>query len=195
MNQETEKIFRNRDNWAGGFYGLYFQVCSSEDHEPIKLYTKYIWELNCVYGTLNDEYIKIPIKNNPNEFNKGVLKIKGYEIPFVTGNVCEENGYNWFDISIATAMIEIIFGAEYITWNANPNVPNELKIFFDNIAKELYKVYPFQLGMTGFQISGINYIEDILKNKLKYDCADSYYIGNNYYDKLSPEMKKIVKLV
>jgi hypothetical protein len=201
MKQETKELFLSEDNIYGGFYELVFQVCPNDNNDPIKLYTEYIWNLNCVFGPLNLDFIKIPINNHHDTddtviINNGILILDNYEIPFKTINVCEEIGSNWFDISINTPIIEKVFGKEYIIEDSvNPNIPNELKVFFQKIAKELYKIYPFQLGMSGYEVSGINSIENVLKKEIDNNKYISYYIGNNYYNKLSLNTKKYVILI
>jgi hypothetical protein len=198
MKQETKELYLNKNNKCGGFYELAIQVCSSENSEPIKLYTNYIWNLNYIYGPLDNYFQKISINNNQDGiiFNNGILKIKDYEIPFLTINICEENGFNWFDISIYTQIIEKIFGNKYVVWNNRPKIPKEIKDFFDNIVKELYKIYPFLLGVSGFEVSGLNYIENIINNNFMYnDMISNYYIGSNYYDKINKNNIKIIKIM
>jgi hypothetical protein len=74
-----------------------------------------------------------------------------------------ETGFNWFDICFYTAAIEKVFGAEYQTWSENPKVPKQLTDFFTSILKALYKIYPFELAMLDFEVSGQYYFEDLMK--------------------------------
>ena len=195
MKQNTKQIFLDQNYKCGEFYELCIQVCPSKDNDPIILYTNYLWTLDYVYGPLNECFDNIPIENEINSINHGILMLDNYEIPFCTINVCEENGYNWFDISIYKSVIEKIFGKRYIALNEISKMPNILKIFFERIAYELYKIYPFQLGIRGVEVSGYNNIKNILDNDLEDDKLIEYYIGNNNYHKLSSNNKNIITLI
>jgi hypothetical protein len=192
MKQETKEIYLDEKYQCGGFYEFCIQVCSYNDCEPIKQYTNYIWNLDYVYGPVDKNFDKIKIDNSKDCSNYGVLMLAEYEIPFLTINVCEDIGYNWFDISIYTAVIEKIFGKEYIVWNENLNIPILLKSFWEKIAKELYNIFPFQLGISGFEVSGEKYIEEIMEKELKENKFITYYIGENNYELLSPNNKRNV---
>jgi hypothetical protein len=78
-----------------------------------------------------------------------------------------ETGFNWFDICFYTAAIEKVFGSEYQTWTENPKVPITLKKFFTTVLKQLYKIYPFQLAILDFEVSGQYYLDN-LKTPLTY---------------------------
>jgi len=195
MKQETKEIYLNNEYKKGGFYELSIQVCPNNNFNPIQKYTNYIWDLDYVYGPLDKNYNLINVNNKKNIFNNGILIINEYEIPFLTMNICEDTGYNWFNISICVGVIEKIFGNEYIVWNENPNIPKILKIFHKDIIKELYKIFPFELGISGFQVSGIKYLEDLIKTEFKKGNSTIYYIGNNNYERLSTNNKNNVELI
>jgi hypothetical protein len=110
-------------------------------------------------------------------------------------NICENSGYNWFDISICVGVIEKIFGGKHIVWNENPNIPCLLQSFHKDIAKKLYGIFPFELGISGLEVSGVNYMEDLIKTELEEDNAIIYYLGNNNYERLSVHNKNIVELI
>ena len=155
---------------TGGFYELAIQVCPSADNEPIKLYTDFIWTLKNVDGPfdVNNNSITIDIVNIQ---HLGILHLDNYSIPFMTYNIREEEpvetGFNWFDICFYTAAIEKVFGSEYQTWTENPKVPITLKKFFTTVLKQLYKIYPFQLAILDFEVSGQYYLDN-LKTPLTY---------------------------
>lgn len=188
-------ILYNKELRTGGFYELAIQVCSSIDNEPIKLYSDYIWKLNNVYGTFDVNHNSIPIDIENIQHN-GVLHLDNYAIPFMTYNIREdepvETGFNWFDICFYTTAIEYVFGVEYQTWTENPKVPKELTDFFTKILKDLYKIYPFELAISGFEVSGQYYLNDLTK-PLTNNWGDSkFYIGQKNYSLIATENKKNV---
>jgi hypothetical protein len=195
MKQKTKEIYLNDEYKCGGYYDLSIQVCPNSNIEPIKKYTNYIWNLNYIHGPLDKKYNKTKIDTNKNGFNNGILILNEYEIPFITMNICEYDGFNWFNISITATVIEKVFGNEYIVWNKNPNIPILLKEFHKHIVEELYKVFPFELGISGFEVSGEKYIEDLKTNEIKKSSSIIYYVGKNNYEHLSINNKNNIELI
>lgn len=191
----TKDIFLDKKLRVGGFYELAIQVCPSVDNEPIKLYTDFIWTLKNIEGPFDINYNPITV-NIANNQHDGVLHLDNYAIPFLTYNIREdqpiETGYNWFDICFYTATIEKVFGSEFQTWTENPKVPDELKNFFVTTLKQLYKIYPFQLAIFDFEVSGQYYLDD-LKNPLTNGWTpSSFFVGQDNYERISTDNKKIV---
>ncbi|MCU0436004.1 MAG: hypothetical protein MUC87_21275 [Bacteroidia bacterium] len=180
---------------TGGFYELAIQVCPSADSEPVKQYTDYIWSLDNVAGPFDVNSNPIPI-DILNISHDGILNLGSYSIPFLTYNIREdqpvETGFNLFDICFYTSAIENVFGAEYQTWTENPKVPSELEKFFATIVKKLYEIYPFQLAILGFEVSGMYYLND-LKTELIPDCETSrFFVGQDNYELISIANRKFV---
>lgn len=186
-------IFLDKDLRVGGFYELAIQVCPSINNEPIRLYTDFIWSLKNVEGPFDINYnsIKVDIANIQ---HNGVLHLDNFAIPFMTYNIKEaepiETGFNWFDICFYTATIEKVFGSEYQTWTENPNVPKQLKQFFHRTLKQLFGIYPFQLAILDFEISGQYYLDDLKKALTNSWTPSSFFVGKVNYELVSPENKK-----
>ena len=191
----SKDIFLDKELKKGGFYELAIQVCPSADNEPIKLYTDFIWTLKNVEGPFNFDYKKISVDIENIQHN-GILTLDNYVIPFMTYNIREdepiESGFNWFDICFYTTAIEKIFGEEYQTWTENTKVPTEIKIFFVNIVKELYNVYPFQLATIDFEVSGQYYLDN-LKEPLTHSWTPTnFFVGQDNYEKISSTIRNFV---
>jgi hypothetical protein len=191
----SNDILLDKELRTGGFYELAIQVCSSADNEPIKLYTDFIWTLKNVEGPfdVNNNSIKIDIVNIQ---HLGILHLDNYSIPFMTYNIREdepvETGFNWFDICFYTAAIEKVFGSEYQTWTENPKVPITLKKFFTTVLKQLYKIYPFQLAILDFEVSGQYYLDN-LKTPLTYGWTpSSFFVGQDNYQHIAKDNGKFV---
>lgn len=194
---EQKNIFLDKDLRCGGFYELAIQVCPSIDNDPIKLYTDFIWTLNNVSGPFDEDFKTIET-NIENFQHLGLIRLDNFEIPFMTYNIREdepiETGFNWFDICFYTAAIEKVFGAEYQTWTENPKVPKQLTDFFTSVLKALYKIYPFELAMLDFEVSGQYYFED-LKKPTNTWAFSAFFVGQNKYDLVAVENRKYVKKI
>jgi len=194
----SNDILFNKELRTGGFYELAIQVCPSEDNDPIKLYTDYIWTLKNVFGPFDVNHNSIPI-DIQNIQHLGVLHLDGYAIPFMTYNIREdepiETGFNWFDICFYTAAIEQVFGSEYQTWTENPKVPRPLTDFFNKTIKDLYKICPFKLAMIDFEVSGQYYLDDLKRPFSNNLTTSNFYVGQDKYESISSENRKFVKRI
>lgn len=195
---ELKDIFLDKDLRCGGFYELAIQVCPSIDNDPIKLYTDFIWTLNSVSGPFDEDFktIQTDIENFQ---HRGLIRLGNFDIPFMTYNVREtepiETGFNWFDICFYTAAIEHVFGSEYQTWTENPKVPKELTNFFTKTLKDLYKIFPFELAMLDFEVSGQYYLDDLTKPLTNNWTTSNFYVGQKEYDLIATENRKFVKRI
>jgi len=106
-----------------------------------------------------------------------------------------ETGFNWFDICFYTAAIEHVFGAEYLTWTENPNVPKELSGFFMRTIKQLYTIYPFQLAMLDYEISGQYYLNDLQKPLTNNWTSSAFYVGQYSFEQIANENKRFATKV
>lgn len=188
----TKDLFLDKELKTGGFYELAIQVCPSADNDPIKLYTDYIWSLKNIEGPFDINYHKIPI-DIANIRHDGIMHLSNHAIPFMTYNIREdepvETGFNWFDICFYSGAIEKVFGAEYQTWTETPKVPNELNRFFMTTLKKLFAIYPFQLAILGFEVSGLYYLE-YLKTVLTNVWAPSFFVGQDNYENIAEGYRK-----
>jgi len=194
---EQKNIFLDKDLRCGGFYELAIHVCPSIHNDPIKLYTDFIWTLNNVSGPFDEDFNTIQT-NIENFQHRGLIRLDNFDIPFMTYNIREdepiETGFNWFDICFYTAAIEKVFGAEYQTWTENPKVPKQLTDFFTSALIALYKIYPFELAMLDFEVSGQYYFED-LKKPTNTWANSAFFVGQNKYDLVAVENRKYVKKI
>ena len=192
---DTRDLFFDKELRTGGFYELSIQVCPSADNEPIKLYTDFIWKLKNVEGPFDNDFktISADIQNIE---HKGILHLDDYAIPFMTYNIREdepiETGFNWFDICFYTAAIEKVFGSEYLTWTENPKVPAQLNNFFTTTIKKLYEIYPFQLAIRDFEVSGQYYLENLSTELDNEWLVSKFYVGQENYNKVSEPNKTFV---
>jgi hypothetical protein len=188
---ELKELFLNPELRTGGFYELAIQVCPSANNLPIKNYTNYIWEQNYIEGPFDENFNLISVKIENNQ-HRGVITFGDYKIPFMTYNIREdepiETGYNWFDICFYTAAIEHVFGEEYQTWINPPKVPIELNIFLKKIAVELYKIFPFQLALKDFEVSGEYYLKDLEEN-LVLPYRPQFMIGKDNIENIKESNK------
>ncbi|KZS40089.1 hypothetical protein AWE51_25470 [Aquimarina aggregata] len=195
---ESKEIFLDKNLRCGGFYELAIQVCPSIDNVPIKLYTDFIWTLNNVSGPFDEDYktIRTDIENIQ---HRGLIRLDDFVIPFMTYNIREtepiETGFNWFDICFHTAAIEHVFGSEYQTWTENLKVPKQLTDFFNSTLKDLYKLFPFELGILDFEVSGQYYLDDLKKPLTNTWTNSNFYLGRENFDLIAPENRKIVKQI
>ncbi|NHM08329.1 hypothetical protein G4D82_13960 [Flavobacterium sp. CYK-4] len=195
---KSSDILLDKEIRTGGFYELAIQVCHSIDNEPIRHYTEFIWSLENVIGPFDVNNNPIPV-DIANIQHIGVLQLENYAIPFMTYNIREEEpietGFNWFDICFYATAIEKVFGAEYQTWTENPKVPEQLKMFFAKTLKELYKIYPFQLAILDYEVSGQYYLDN-LKTPLTYGWTpSSFFVGKDNYKHISKDNRKFVSII
>lgn len=194
----SKKLFLNEQLKCGGFYELSIQVCPSIDNEPIKKYTDYIWTLENVEGPYDIDFNKIKADIVNIEHN-GILHLDKFKIPFRTYNICEdepiETGYNWFDIYFYTSAIEEIFGEEYKTWTENPKCPKQIKDFFLGTMKQLYKLFPFQLAIIDFEVSGMYYLENLKIDMTGEWLTSKFYVGQENYKLITDNNKRFVTVV
>lgn len=195
---EQKSIFLDKDLRCGGFYELAIQVCPSVDNDPIKLYTDFIWTHKNVLGPFDEDFntIQTDIENFQ---HRGLIKLDNFVIPFMTYNIREtepiETGFNWFDICFYTAAIEYVFGSEYQTWTENPKVPKELTDFFIKTLKDLYKIFPFELAMLDFEVSGQYYLDDLAKPLTNNWTTSTFYVGQKNYELIATENRNFIKQV
>ena len=194
---DEKEIFLDESLKTGGFYELSIQVCPSIDNQPIKLYTDFLWSLDNVDGPYDNEFSKTSLEV-ANLEHRGLMTLENKLIPFRTFNIREdepiETGFNWFDIYFYTAAIEQIFGNEYKTWTETPNPPKAFTDFFHWTMNELYKIYPFQLALIDFEVSGQYYLSD-LKEKTIDLTTTKFYVGHDNIKLITEENKKLVTVI
>lgn len=192
---DPKDLFLDTELQCGGFFELSIQVCPSIDNEPIKLYTDYIWTLDGVSGPFDEDFRATPIDLEGFRHD-GLLRLGDFLIPFMTCNVHEteriETGFNWFDICFYTEAIMYVFGSEYQTWTEDPKVPQELTDFFRKTVKDLYQIFPFQLAMVDFEVSGEYYLESLSKPLNHRWTTTEFYVGQNNDAQIDPANRKWV---
>ena len=194
----AKDIFLDKNLRTGGFYELSIQVCPSLDNEPIRHYSDFIWSLKNVEGPFDLDFnsVKVDIENNE---HNGILQLDNFTIPFMTYNIREiepiDSGFNWFDICFYTAAIENVFGDEYVTWLENPKSPLEIDEFMKFILKSLYKIFPFQLAIIDFEVSGQYYLHD-LKDKIELMWNHpKFYVGKDNYKHIAESNRQLCKII
>lgn len=194
---DVKTLFKNPDLKTGGFYELSIQVCPSIDQEPIQLYTDYVWSLTNVDGPYDYDFNRIGINIEQFE-HQGILTLNQYLIPFKTYNIREtepvETGFNWFDICFYTTAIEHVFGPEYQTWTEVVNPPPLLHNFLVDTMKKLNALFPFELAMIDFEVSGMYYLKDLQAAGVYYPHAEMY-VNRSAYGKVNDEYKSFVRTI
>jgi hypothetical protein len=193
-----KKLFLDKGLRCGGFYELAIQVCPSTNNEPIRLYTDFIWTLENVSGPFDEKFNPVTIRTENAQLH-GLIRLDNFDIPFLTMNIREstpvETGYNWFDICFYTSTIEYVFGSEYNTWTEKPKVPGQLTDYFVKTAKALYKIFPFELAMLAFEVSGEYYLDDLTKPLTLKGTWLECLVGKKHYNTIAPENRFFVKWV
>jgi len=186
---------------CGGFYELCIQVCPSLDNNPIILYTDFLWTQSNIEGPFEETwngYINTKVEYE-NSINNGLLNLDNYSIPFLTYNVREENplesGFNWFDISFYEETLNKTFNVENIFADENIQSKDIIDTYLTRLMKDLYRVYPFQLAMIDFEISGQYYLDNLKKGDLNNWTNSKYFIGKENFNDIKDEYKSLVTIV
>ena len=74
----------------------------------------------------------------------------------------------------------------------NPKVSGKLKKFFATTMKQLNKIYPFQLAMLDFEVSGQYYLENLKSPLTNSWIPTTFFVGQDYYEHISKENRKFV---
>jgi hypothetical protein len=74
-------------------------------------------------------------------------------------------------------------------------VPKQLTDFFTKILKDLYKLFPFELAILDFEVSGQYYMDDLKKPLANSLTASNFYVGRRNIDFIAPENRKFVTQV
>lgn len=195
-----KSVFLDKEFKGGDFYELSMKITQSVDNNVVKIYTDYIWNLDNVYGPYDSDFNLIQTDVTIFQHN-GVLRLDDYYIPFMTfcinDSESNEKGNTVFDICIDTTAVVRIFGSEYELWMGS-DVPKQLSDFFYSIAKQLYKCYPFQLGILGWEVSSGRYNLDYLtSNRLSTVVIDnvSFFVGKEAYNALLDFNKQYITIV
>ena len=77
----------------------------------------------------------------------------------------------------------------------NPKVPKELTDFFTKTLKDLYKIFPFELAMLDFEVSGQYYLDDLTKPLTNNWATSTFYVGQKNYDLIATENRKFIKRI
>jgi len=198
---DSKKLLFDKEARCGGFYELCIQVCTSFDNNPINLFTDFLWSQSNVEGPFEKTWngfgsSKIEYEN---AINNGVIKIDKYSIPFLTYNLREENpietGFNWFDISFYEETLNKVFNVENIFAKENFNYKKIVDNYLEKLLKELYQVYPFQLAMIDFEISGQYYLDNLKNDGLDNWTNTKYFIGKENLNDIKEQYKSLVTIV
>ncbi|MEM1326061.1 MAG: hypothetical protein AAGI23_08915, partial [Bacteroidota bacterium] len=142
-------------------------VCENTYQQPVRDLIKRLFELDFVKGPFTSDFEATHIGNSAFE-NIGYIEVDNKKVPFKTFNIPEdgEGGSNWLDICIYTAMYEKILGHEYITWDTNAKWYEGIDQLLTQILNELNQVYPIRIGVLGFEISGMYYLQTLKEKEL-----------------------------
>lgn len=135
------------------FYELALEVCTNQEKKPIEQLAQALFELPYVRGPLTKQTLE-PTKLDTEYFDHaGYLRIGEKEIPFSLFFISEGaiGGSNWLDMGMYATVYEEVEGlGRYVV-----KEEEALKELFLQIAKYLYTVYPFRVGLIGYEVSGM----------------------------------------
>ena len=198
---DSKKLLFDKEARCGGFYELCIQVCPSLDNNPINLYTDFLWTQLNVEGPFEETsngYTSSKLEYE-NGINNGVIKIDKYSIPFLTYNVREENpietGFNWFDICFYEETLNKTFEVENVFTEENTKFKNIIDTYLTTLTRDLFRLYPFQLAMIDFEISGQYYLDNLINGDLNNWTNTNYFIGKQSLMAIKEEYKNLVTLV
>jgi len=198
---ENKTLLFDKEARCGGFYELCIQVCPSIDNSPITLYTDFLWTQSNIEGPFEETwngYTNSKLEYE-NAINNGVLTLDKYSIPFLTYNVREESpietGFNWFDICFYEETLNKVFKVENIFAEENSYYKKVIDTYLTKLMKDFYQVYPFQLAMIDFEISGQYYLDNLIKGDLNNWTNTKYFIGQQNLADIKEEYKSLVTIV
>ena len=198
---DSKKLLFDKEARCGGFYELCIQVCPSLDNNPIIRYTDFVWTLSNVEGPFEETWngytnSKIDYEN---AVNYGIIKIDKYSIPFQTYNVREEHpvetGFNWFDVCFFEETLNKIFDVENVFDERNANFKKIIDTYLETLMKDLFRVYPFQLAMIDFEISGQYYLDNLTNGNLNNWTNTKFFIGKQSLLSVKKEYKDVLTVV
>lgn len=163
----AKEIWNNEELRCGGFYELAIEVSSNEEREPVKELTKQLFQLDFIKGPFNSEFTNVELDLEYFD-NLGFIEIEEKKVPFKTFNVPEdgEGGSNWLDICVYTAIYEEILGKEYQTWATEGKWHKGFDNLLIQILEELNSVRKIRIGVIGFEVSGMYYLQTLKEKEL-----------------------------
>lgn len=161
----------------GGFYELAIQICPSVERTPVELYQDYFWQLDLIDGPFDANCDRTAI-DYEHYSQQGLLTLESYTIPFKLFNIREqepiESGFSWLTVSFYTTAIEHVFGSTYGNWLDDVNAPPVLHQFLVDLLTRLFRLYPFQLALVGFEVSGECYLDDLKTGSVHHPQSEIY---------------------
>ena len=113
----------------------------------------------------------------------GYIEIEDKKVPFKTFNIPEEGegGSNWLDICIYTAIYEEILGKEFQTWAIVGKWHEGFDKRLIQILEELNSIQKIRIGVIGFEISGMYYLQNLKEKELTpNDISHTKFFVNKY---------------
>ena len=197
--KEVIEIWNSDKYKCGGFYEIAMQIENNENSKKVEKLLENLFQIGNISGPFDNNFKNKKLDLEYFE-NVGILEINNKKLPFKTHHFPGDNGINWFDISIYTSMLEKVLGNEYQTWNINGNETKfheELDRILINILRTLNTKCKIQLGILGFEVSGMYELESLLKKELtENDVAFSrFFINKSELHKINLKNKsKIIIL-
>jgi predicted NAD-dependent protein-ADP-ribosyltransferase YbiA (DUF1768 family) len=196
---EVIKIWNDEKYKCGGFYEIAIQVEDYDNNKKAKVLLEKLFQIENIIGpfdnNLENKKLDLEYYNNI-----GIIEINKKKLPFKIHHISGDNGINWLDISIYTAMLEKVLGNKYQTWNINGNVTKlneELDKILITVIRILNAECKIQLGILGFEVSGMYEFDWLIKNELtKNDTTFSkFFINKSDLDKINLKNKNKVILL
>lgn len=151
------------------FYELALEVCSNQEKKPIELLAQALFELPYVKGPLSRQSMEPTVLEPQHLEHTGYLILGKEEIPFILFFISEEakGGSNWLDIGVYATMNEKEDGSGSFSVEEGKGLKN----LFLKIAQWLYSIYPFRLGLIGYEVSGVYSLEWLKEQEISEEEA------------------------
>ena len=176
-NDPLKELFLDNNIRLGGFFELSIQTIPDINIDSIRIYGEHIWKLGKIDGPYDSMFAKSNF-NAKDDCHEGILHLESHSIPFISYGIrCDKSNpldADWFDICFYTSTIEKVFGKEYCTWSEHPNIPTEISQFFSETAKYLYQLQPFQMAISGFEVSGSCSLPELISTPFDFSNCNLY---------------------
>ena len=195
--KKIKDIWNNKELRCGGYYELAMEVSSNKEIEPVKELTKQVFQCDFVHGPFNSNFELVELDLEYFD-NLGYIEIEDKKVPFKTFNVPEEGneGSNWLDICVYTAIYEEIFGDEYQTWSTEGKWHKGYDNQLIRILNRLNSIYKIRIGVIGFEISGMYYLQNLRHKELtENDVSHTKFFVNKDEDLKSNNWNMVTQLV
>lgn len=179
-----------------GYYELSIQIKENGVTNPFLDYSDYWWNQDEVEGPYDVDFNRISFSPDQTELN-GILTLGNTYLPFKISY----NQWIWstaenvrcfkYTISFSSEHIEQVFGEEHKVWRTAKDSPLVLQSQLEKTLQELYKIYPFEIAVIGFEIRELATLELLIQGSTD-DTDSSFYVDSRIYATINDASKQRV---